>query len=857
MSLLNRWIRRAPACAVAVLLAGAPSPAFVDPPETWITLAQKDAAYIGEQLAKQGRADTLVVETEGEVVVARIREDAIPLLAQVVHESFHRCSGFVAHTSRQAALEASARGLNPPSPESLIDYTIDNGPVVQALMANLQETNVRSTISSLAAFFTRYHNCATGAQSSNWIRDRWTEYAAGRPDVTVQSFTHTGYPTQQPSVILTIPGQTLPSEVVVLGAHQDSIAGSNCSTSRAPGADDDASGVASLSEVIRVALALGYRPNRTVKFMAYAAEEVGLRGSAEIAQLHFNEGTNVVGVLQLDMTNFKGTPSADIVLYTDFTNAAQNTFLGQLNDTYLGLPRTTSACGYGCSDHASWHNRGFVASFPFEAVFGQHNSTIHTQSDTLAQSGNNANQALKFSKLAAAYLAEIAKGGFSGGNQPPTANAGPNQTVTAGTQVTLAGSGNDPDGGPSPLTYAWSQVSGTSVTINNANQATATVTPTTAGPYVFRLTVSDGLAQGVDEVTVTATSGGGAQTAAYDAVRRAPRCTSVGTSCDSGALLNGRDGRGPEVNQPNTVNASCSDGTSGTYHVDESNDRIRVFTLDGTNLSPGKTVRIEATVWAYTTPSADRLDLYRASNGLSPSWVHVATLTPSAPGAQTLSATYTLPQGGVQAVRARFRYQGSATPCGRGSYNDHDDLVFAVDSGIPAAPDLTADFDGALGAPRCASGGRSCDSGPTLLLGRSTHGPEPHQPNSLAAACPDGGSGTFHIDESNDRLKVSAVDDAPLAPGVTVQVDADVWAHLEYAADRLDLYYAADAVSPSWTLIATLAPTRAGAQTLSATYTLPAGALQAVRARFRYGGVAGSCGPGAYDDHDDLVFAVP
>ena len=80
-------------------------------------------------------------------------------------------------------------------------------------------------------------------------------------------------------MILTIQGTTFPSEVVVLGGHQDSIAGSNCTTSRSPGADDDASGIATLSEVIRAAMALGYQPERTVKFMAYAAEEVGLRGS--------------------------------------------------------------------------------------------------------------------------------------------------------------------------------------------------------------------------------------------------------------------------------------------------------------------------------------------------------------------------------------------------------------------------------------------------------------------------------------------------------------------------------------------------------------------------------------------------
>jgi hypothetical protein len=155
----------------------------------------------------------------------------------------------------------------------------------------------------------------------------------------------------------------------------------------------------------------------------------------------------------------------------------------------------------------------------------------------------------------------------------------------------------------------------------------------------------------------------------------------VGSSCDSGpSLLLGRDGRGPEPNQPNTINDSCADGTSGTFHADESNDRIRVLTTDGTSFAPGKIVRIEATVWAWTTPSQDRLDLYFAANAQSPSWTFLTTLTPTVAGAQTLGATYTLPSGAVQAVRARFRYQGSATPCGTGSFNDHDDLVFAVNA---------------------------------------------------------------------------------------------------------------------------------------------------------------------------------
>jgi hypothetical protein len=84
-----------------------------------------------------------------------------------------------------------------------------------------------------------------------------------------------------------------------------------------------------------------------------------------------------------------------------------------------------------------------------------------------------------------------------------------------------------------------------------------------------------------------------------------------------------------------------------------------------------------------------------------------------------------------------------------------------------------------------------------------------------------------------------------------------VWAYSSYTLDALDLYYAASAASPSWVFIATVTPTRAGAQVLSATYVLPLGTIQAIRGQFRYGSASGPCTSGSFNDHDDLVFAVP
>ena len=93
-------------------------------------------------------------------------------------------------------------------------------------------------------------------------------------------------------------------------------------------------------------------------------------------------------------------------------------------------------------------------------------------------------------------------------NTPPIANAGPNQTVSVGSLVTLDGSGSsDPDNGPAPLSFTWTQVDGPAVTLTGADTATPTFTPTVAGTYTFSLVVNDGEADSApDSVTITATS---------------------------------------------------------------------------------------------------------------------------------------------------------------------------------------------------------------------------------------------------------------------------------------------------------------------------------------------------------------
>jgi leucyl aminopeptidase len=394
--------------AIALLLFTASSPpALAGDKKIWITMG--DAVFQQVRSVVRGLVpvETRRVTAAGTpdtIHAVAMDEKALDALAAAVHQRARQCGGFMVHQT-EAQARAAVR-VQPAAVESHPSYAIDNQPLVEPLLTRMEEKNIEDTILALSQFPNRYYTSQSGVGASDWLVARWSAIGAGRPDISVTQVVHPGY--RQKSVVATITGSDTPAESLVLGAHIDSILLSKMSeTAIAPGADDDASGVAGITEALRVMVEQGYRPKRTIYLIAYAAEEVGLRGSQQIAREFKQGGSKVVGVLQLDMTNYRGAAN-DIYLFTDYTDNQQNEFLARLVAAYLpGITIGYDKCGYACSDHASWQALGFPTSMPFESSFARDNPYIHSAKDTYANSGAQAAHALKFARLAAAFAVEL------------------------------------------------------------------------------------------------------------------------------------------------------------------------------------------------------------------------------------------------------------------------------------------------------------------------------------------------------------------------------------------------------------------------------------------------------------------
>ncbi|SCF27017.1 Peptidase family M28 [Micromonospora purpureochromogenes] len=192
---------------------------------------------------------------------------------------------------------------------------------LRALLREVDRDRIEATVRRLAAFGTRHtlsrqDDPVRGIGAArDWIFEQLSGYAAasgGRMTVELQSYvqepaSRIPVATRITNVVATLRGDLSPNRVYVITGHYDSRATDVMdAVSDAPGADDDASGVAVLMELARVLATR--RSEATIILAAVAGEEQGLYGSAYLAKQLKAAGVDVQGMFSNDII---GSSTAD------------------------------------------------------------------------------------------------------------------------------------------------------------------------------------------------------------------------------------------------------------------------------------------------------------------------------------------------------------------------------------------------------------------------------------------------------------------------------------------------------------------------------------------------------------------
>ncbi|MCU0612375.1 MAG: M28 family peptidase [Candidatus Eisenbacteria bacterium] len=332
-------------------------------------------------------------------VGARTHDDQNPpgrLVWQGKHTALYKIARAEAHRVFTEGLrlrelprrEISERVWNSMLQQRTLLFRQGRYPFIESLIDQVSGDSLAAYTQRLEAFRTRLMLTDSSYAATQWIADMFSSW--GYPAVFdsffvdgswVGEFPGTGY---ERSVIATGLGAHTPSDHVILGGHHDSIVWPNFwdALEYAPGADDNATGVATALEAARIFR--NYSWDRTIQYMAFGGEELGLFGSWDYAIESSQAGRDIRGVIGPDMIGYLD----DGIWELNVCHADHAAWLAGLyaavGQAFVPSITMYPVISYDGSDHAPFNAVGYSA-IACEERWIPNNPHWHAPTDTWEQ----------------------------------------------------------------------------------------------------------------------------------------------------------------------------------------------------------------------------------------------------------------------------------------------------------------------------------------------------------------------------------------------------------------------------------------------------------------------------------------
>lgn len=282
----------------------------------------------------------------------------------------------------------------------------EENPIIRDMLDQVSMDSLEAIVQHLQDYGRRIWNSNNAFAASDWIADRMEALGLEVEQQPFYAETAVGNGQAAPNVIGIQRGALYPDTYVVCGSHFDSFNWDFLLGAMAPGADDNATGVASVLESARIMSK--YEFEYSIIYCAFGCEEMGLVGSEVYASRCQQENMDIIGYFNNDMNGY--LYGNQIHIDCIYPNAAKpiGTYYKNVGSVYYPeLPIRRVNYSGGDSDHTSFNNHGYMGIFPFEDY--QHSSPyIHTTNDVIGISVTSFEMSQQYCRMNIACLAEIA-----------------------------------------------------------------------------------------------------------------------------------------------------------------------------------------------------------------------------------------------------------------------------------------------------------------------------------------------------------------------------------------------------------------------------------------------------------------
>ena len=293
-------------------------------------------------------------------------------------------------------------------PRSTRDFpqVTEENPTIREMLNQVNMDSLRATVQYLQDYNNRYWRSDNAFAASDWIAGRMRALGL---EVEQQPFyvnSWLGSGEAAPNVIGIQRGTLYPDTYVVCGSHFDSFSWEGYNGGACPGADDNATGVASVLESARIMTQ--YEFEYSIIYCAFGCEEMGLYGSEAYASRCQQEGMDIIGYFNNDMNGYLYGDQIHIdCIYPNAVEPIGTYYMNVGSVYYPELPIRHVNFNEGDSDHTSFNNHGYMGIYPFED-YQNYSPYIHTANDLIGNSVNSFEMSQQYCQMNIACLAEIA-----------------------------------------------------------------------------------------------------------------------------------------------------------------------------------------------------------------------------------------------------------------------------------------------------------------------------------------------------------------------------------------------------------------------------------------------------------------